>query len=222
MTSADSSRTSVAMNIYPLPAPKISSRFSVERALLVRRSIREYARDALSLADLAQLLWSAQGITSSEGFRTTPSAGACYPLEAYAVCKNVTGLAAGVYHYVPGLKEHHLEVTARGSFAAKLFALSTQQDFIKQVPLNIILATVTARMEKQYGDMALRYVLMEMGHAAQNIHLQAEALGLSSVAVGFLQEEKVKELLQLTGDPLYMVSVGHRKAQKAKNEKTKK
>jgi SagB-type dehydrogenase family enzyme len=211
MTSASTQRTShtsTAKNNYPLPAPQTRSRFSVERALFVRRSIREYARDPLSLDDLAQLLWSAQGITSSDGFRTTPSAGACYPLEAYAVCKNVVGLPAGVYHYVPGLKKHHLEVTVRGAFAAKLFALSTRQDFIKQVPVNIILTTVTARVEKQYGAAALRYVLMEMGHAAQNIHLQAEALELSSVAVGYLQEEKVKELLRLTGDPLYMVSIG--------------
>jgi SagB-type dehydrogenase family enzyme len=212
MTSADSSRISTAINIYPLPAPKTRSRFSVERALFVRRSIREYTRDPLSLEDIAQLLWSAQGITSKDGLRTTPSAGACYPLEAYAVCKNVRGLPAGVYHYMPDLKTHHLEVTVRGSFAAKLFALSTQQAFIKQVPVNIILATVTARMEKQYGEAALRYVLMEMGHAAQNIHLQAEALGLSSVAVGYLQETKVKVLLRLTGDPLYMISIGKKKS----------
>jgi SagB-type dehydrogenase family enzyme len=194
-----------------LPAPKLRSRFSVERALHVRRSIREYTKDPLTLEEISQLLWSCQGITSTEGFRTTPSAGAVFPLEVYAVVARGEELTAGVYHYLPGLDEHRLELVKRGNLGAKIFDLSTKQDFIKQVPLNIILGTVTARMEKQYGDMALRYVLMEMGHAAQNIHLQAEALGLGSVAVGYLDEKAVRELIGMDAEPLYMVSVGRKK-----------
>jgi SagB-type dehydrogenase family enzyme len=194
-----------------LPPPKINSRFSVERALNVRRSIRDYTKEPLTLPELAQLLWSCQGITSQEGFRTTPSAGAVFPLEIYAVVTRVEGLPAGAYHYLPGRKEHRIEQVKRGNFGKQLFELSTKQDFIKQVAVNLILATVTSRMEKQYGESALRYVLMEMGHAAQNVHLQAEALGLGSVAVGYLQEKNVQELLGIEAEPLYMVSIGRRK-----------
>jgi SagB-type dehydrogenase family enzyme len=194
-----------------LPPPKTRSRFSVERALQMRRSIREYTREPLTLFELSQLLWSCQGITSPEGFRTTPSAGAVFPLEIYAVVARVEGLKAGVYHYLPGRKEHHIFQIKRGQFAKQLFELSTQQDFIARVPLNLVIATITSRMEKEYGEAALRYVLMEMGHAAQNVHLQAEALGLGSVAVGYLQEKKVQELLGLEAEPLYMVSIGRRK-----------
>jgi len=193
-----------------LPPPKRRSRFSLERALFVRRSIREYSREPLTLLELSQLLWSAQGITSPEGFRTTPSAGATYPLEIYAVVARVEGLAAGAYHYLPGRKEHHLQMIRRGPFGKPLFELSTQQEFIRRVPVNLVIATVTSRMEKEYGVAALRYVLMEMGHAAQNLHLQAEALGLGSVAVGYLQEKKVQELLGIEAEPLYMVSIGRR------------
>jgi SagB-type dehydrogenase family enzyme len=194
-----------------LPPPKTRSRFSLERALFVRRSIREYTREPLTLPELSQLLWSCQGITSAEGFRTTPSAGAVFPLEIYAVVSRVEGLPAGVYHYLPGQKKHSIECIKRGSLGKQLFELSTQQDFIHRVAVNLVIATVTSRMEKQYGEAALRFVLMEMGHAAQNVHLQAEALGLGSVAVGYLQEAKVRELLGIQAEPLYMVSIGRRK-----------
>jgi SagB-type dehydrogenase family enzyme len=195
-----------------LPPPSTQSRFSVERALAVRRSIRDYTNDPLNLAELAQLLWSSQGITSPEGFRTTPSAGAIFPLEIYAAVSNVKDLAAGVYHYLPGRDEHQLEFVKRGDVGPELFALSTQQDFIKQVPLNIVMVGILSKMADKYGpDIAPRYVFMEMGHAAQNIHLQAEALDLGSVAVGFLQEAAVRELFGIEGDPQYMVSIGHKK-----------
>ena len=194
-----------------LPPPKTRSRFSLERALFVRRSIREYTREPLTLPELSQLLWSCQGITSAEGFRTTPSAGAVFPLEIYAVVSRVEGLPAGVYHYLPGQKKHSIECIKRGSLGKQLFELSTQQDFIHRVAVNLVIATVTSRMEKQYGEAALRFVLMQMGHAAQNVHLQAEALGLGSVAVGYLQEAKVRELLGIQAEPLYMVSIGRRK-----------
>lgn len=194
-----------------LPPAKLKSRFSVEHALFVRRSIREYTKEPLTLKEFGQLLWSCQGITSKEGFRTTPSAGALFPLEIYAVVSRVDELSPGVYHYLPGLKEHALELVKRGSFGKKILDLSTQQDFIKTVAVNLVMGTVTSRMEKQYGEMALRYVLMEMGHAAQNVHLQAESLGLGSVAVGYLKENAVRELLGLEADPLYMVSIGRKR-----------
>ncbi|RPH92575.1 SagB/ThcOx family dehydrogenase [candidate division KSB1 bacterium] len=204
-------KKSAAEKTILLPEPKTRSRFSVERALLMRRSIRDYTKESLTLEELTQLLWSCQGITSAEGFRTTPSAGAVYPLEIYAVVERVDDLPAGVYHYLPGRKEHRIESVKRGHFGKRIFELSTKQDFIKDAAVNIILATVTSRMEKQYGEAALRYVLMEMGHAAQNIHIQAEALGLGSVAVGYLNEKTVQELMGIEAEPLYMVSAGKKK-----------
>jgi len=194
-----------------LPPPKLKSRFSVEQALYVRRSIREYTKDPLTLQEFGQLLWSCQGITSKDGFRTTPSAGAAFPLEIYAVVVHVEDVPPGIYHYLPGLKEHSIELVKRGSFGTKVHDLSTKQVFIKTVGVNLVLGTVTSRMEQQYGEMALRYVFMEMGHAVQNVHLQAEALGLGSVAVGYLNENAVKELLGMDSDPLYMVSIGRKR-----------
>jgi SagB-type dehydrogenase family enzyme len=128
--------------------------------------------------------------------------------------ENVAGLAPGIYHYLPGpgLLEHRLELVKKGAVGKKLWALSTKQDFIKQAPLHVLLTSVTARMVEKYGDkIALRYVFMEMGHTAQNLHLQAEAMGLGSVAVGYLDEGAVRALLGVQVDPYYFVSVGRRK-----------
>lgn len=194
-----------------LPPPRTSGRFSLERALNVRRSARDYLREPISLSDLAQLLWSCQGITSSDGLRTTPSAGAVYPLEIYAAVERVEELAAGVYHYVPGLKVHRMELVKSGKFGKRLFDLTTQQDFIAEVAVNVVIATVTPRMREKYGDAAERLVLLEMGHAAQNIHLQAESLGLGSVAVGYLKEKAIMGMFGIEAEPLYMVSVGKKK-----------
>ncbi|MBU0509195.1 SagB/ThcOx family dehydrogenase [bacterium] len=210
MTSKKASDT----KIIPLPKPKIRSRYSLERGLFERRSIREYTRKPISLEALAQLLWSCQGITAADGLRATPSAGAVYPLESYAAVERVEGLPAGIYRYFPGpgVNEHHLQLVKRGRCGEELLALTTKQDFIKTVAVNILLATVTSHMAKEYGEeLAPRFVHMEMGHAAQNVHLQAEALGLGSVAVGYLQEKKVAVLIGCEAEPQYMISIGVKK-----------
>lgn len=196
-----------------LPAPRLTGTLPVEAALFVRRSIREYSNVPLTLAELAQLLWSCQGITSVEGFRTTPSAGAIFPLEMYAVVERVEGLEPGVYHYRPGRETHAMELVRAGRFGAELCGLSTTQEFIRDVPLNLVMGSVTQRMIDKYGEApAPGYVLLEMGHAAQNIHLQAEALGLGSVAVGYMNEGAVRDLLRMgEAQPLYLVSVGRKK-----------
>ncbi|HSV72173.1 MAG TPA: nitroreductase family protein, partial [Chthonomonadales bacterium] len=86
----------------PLPAPRLGGPMSVEEALAGRRSERNYRDEPLTLAEVAQLLWSAQGITASAwGGRTAPSAGATYPLEVFAVVGAVEGIAAGLHQYLP-------------------------------------------------------------------------------------------------------------------------
>ncbi|MDD5089216.1 MAG: SagB/ThcOx family dehydrogenase, partial [bacterium] len=194
--------------VLSLPKPKLRSRFSLERALFERRSIREFTRSSIALDTLGQLLWSCQGITSENGLRTAPSAGGISPLEIFAVAEHVSGLTAGIYRYIPGpgVNEHHLRLVKAGRFGEEIFSLTTQQEFIKRVAVNILLTATTERMAKEYGtDLAPRFIHMEMGHAAQNVHLQAEALGLGSVAVGYLQETRIRELLACEGVPQYMV-----------------
>ncbi|MBM3957868.1 MAG: SagB/ThcOx family dehydrogenase, partial [Gemmatimonadetes bacterium] len=89
-----------------LPEPVLRGAVSLEQALAQRRSVREYTGEPVTLEEVSQLLWAAQGQTADWGARTAPSAGALYPLETYLVAGNVSGLEQGLYRYRPG--EHDL------------------------------------------------------------------------------------------------------------------
>ncbi len=193
-----------ADSAIPLPIPRIEGSMSLEEALARRRSVRFFTAEPVSLADLGQLLWAAQGITDPSGKRTAPSAGALYPLETYAVTPD------GIYHYDPAA--HALVVVRPGDHREELYDAALMMDSVRRAPLTIALAAVQARTEARYGrDRAPRYVHFEVGHAAQNILLQAVALGLGAVPIGAFLDDEVSEVLGLTSDqsPLYLVSIGH-------------
>lgn len=178
-----------------LPAPAQTGQHSLEALLQHRRSVREYPELALSLAQLGQLLWAAQGITHRSGYRTAPSAGALYPLELYAVVGHVSGLAKGIYHYLP--KRHALVKTVDGNVGAALAKAALSQASVAQAPVVIVFTAVSARTEQKYGERAQRYIDIEVGHAAENLFLQAEALGLATVDVGAFHDQEVAHVLQL-------------------------
>lgn len=191
-----------------LPEPRIQSPVSVEEALRRRRSIRSYSADALTLAEVSQLLWSAQGETDRRNRRTAPSAGALYPLEIYLVAGNVAGLDKGVYKYRP--KQHALVRRASGDKRITLAAAAMLQTWLRKAPAVIVLAAVEVRTTRKYGKRGVRYVHMEAGHAGQNVSLQAVTLGLGTVTVGAFSDTKVKQILDMEDDehPLYLMPVG--------------
>ena len=199
------------MDVIRLPEPRSRSDRSVESVLRERRSVREYRDEPLTLAEVSQLLWAAQGITGSEGQRTAPSAGALYPLEVYLVAGRVTDLPAGIYKYRP--HQHELVRVADGDKRAKLAAAALDQDCVRNAPVTIALAAVYERTMKKYGQRGVKYVHMEAGHAGQNVHLQAVALSLGSVSVGAFEDEQVRKILNLPDNeqPLYLLPVGRPK-----------
>ncbi len=192
-----------------LPKPSVDGSVSVEAAIHERRSVREFSSRSLSLADVAQLLWAAQGITSRDGLRTAPSAGALYPLELYLVAGEVDSLPAGVYRYRP--EQHRLKHLADGDLRKTLAAAALDQSWVRRAPAVLVIAGVYARSARKYGERARRYTRIETGHAAQNIYLQTTALGLGTVIVGAFSDTEVQEVLGLPSDhaPLALMPVGH-------------
>ncbi len=192
-----------------LPDPSAGGDVSVESAIGQRRSIRRFSNQPLSLEDVAKLLWAAQGITSRDGFRTAPSAGALYPLELYVVVGEVDSLAAGVYRYRP--EGHRLRHVADGDFRKPLAAAALNQGWVRRAPAVLMITGVYERSAEKYGQRARRYTNIEVGHAAQNVYLQAVALGLGTVIVGAFHETEVQELLGLPTEhvPLALMPVGH-------------
>ncbi len=191
-----------------LPAPRRTGTVSLEETIQRRRSIRQYKNEPLTLAELAQLLWAAQGITQEAGRRTAPSAGALYPLELYVVAGSVTGLASGIYKYLT--RAHKLVRVKAGDHRAELAAAALGQQQIARGSVTFVFSGVYERTAGRYQERTLRYVHMEAGHAAQNLCLQAVALGLGSVVMGAFEDERVKRLAGMPREEaaLYLVTVG--------------
>ena len=181
-----------------LPKPVTSGEQSLETLLQQRRSVREYREAALDLSALGQLLWAAQGTTDPQGFRTAPSAGALYPLELYVVAGNVDGLTPGVYHYHPDT--HQLQQTNPGDLRDILARAAHGQSWVKAAAAVVVFTAVYDRTTRKYGERGIRYVHMEVGHAAQNLFLQAQALGLATVVVGAFEDDAVATALKFPDD----------------------
>ncbi len=192
-----------------LPEPVRDSSMSVEKALDTRRSTRNFSQDHLTLEHVGQMLWAAQGITETRrNFRTAPSAGATFPLDIYLVSGDVEGLKAGVYRYVP--KSHSISKTMDEDRRDDLHSSALGQGAVRQAPASIIIAAEFEKTVRVYGQRGRQYVYMEVGHAGQNIHLQAEALGLGTVVIGAFDEKGVSRVLDLPREivPLYIMPFG--------------
>jgi len=194
------------MKVIKLPQPQFKGKMSVEEALKNRRSIRRYKKFPLTLKELAQILWACDGKTSDWGGRTAPSAGATYPLEIYVVVGDVEGLKPGIYHY--NVSEHSLELISEGDVRRKLAEDAWGQSMILEAPVTVVISGIFERTTTRYGERGKRYVFMEVGHCGQNIHLQAESLGLGTVMVGAFQDAKVKRTLGIKEDVFYLCPVG--------------
>jgi len=192
-----------------LPEPSRSGPVSLEETLTHRRSVRAFAPDPVSLADVAQLAWSAQGITdAATGYRTAPSAGGTLPVEVDLLLHGIPGLEDGVYRYHPA--EHALRLRIGGDRRAAVTEATLNQGFVADAPVVIVVSAVAARIAPRFGALADRLIDMEVGHVGQNVSLQAVALGLGTVVVVAFREAELAGALQLAeGErPIYLMPVG--------------
>ncbi|MGB9720003.1 MAG: SagB/ThcOx family dehydrogenase [bacterium] len=185
-----------------LPEPQFTNA-SLENCIQRRRSIRNFQNKELAIEQISNLLWSAQGITDSVmEFRAVPSAGATYPLEIFLAKKD------GLFRYI--VDGHKLKKEQDVDLRRDIARAALNQMFIADAGVVIIITAVYKRTAWRYGEKAYRYINNEVGHCAQNIHLEAVALGLGSVPIGAFNDEKIKKLLKLEEEePLYIVPVGY-------------
>ena len=126
------------------------------------------------------------------------------------VAGDIQDLSPGVYRYEPD--EHQLLRTMEGDKRLELADTAVWQDFVGEGAVVIVFTAVYERTTDKYGDRGIRYVHIELGHAAQNLCLQAAAMDLGVITVGAFYDEEVVELLDLPGDkqPLYIIPVGRK------------
>lgn len=177
---------------------------SLEEAIRSRRSVRDYSAEALTLEELARLLFHATGVTSSEKhLRAAPTAGGLTPIENYPVVNYVEGLERGLYHYDP--LKHRLHLLKRGDLRGEIAKACLDQDFISEAGVVLVLTAVHRRTAWKYGERAYRYVLLDAGHAAQNIQLEAASMGLGSCPIGAFFDEELNQLLGVEGEEEFAV-----------------
>lgn len=194
----------VPMRIIQLSEPKLSGNMSLEQALSLRRSVHEFTDEYLKFTEIGQLAWAGQGITeASTGLRTAPSAGAIFPMQLYLA----TG--EGLFIYKPD--RHILEEISSDDIRGKLASSAFNQKHVAEAACDIIITGSVKKLAVKYGPKARAFALLEAGHIAQNIQLQAVSLGLASVPVGAIDIKKVNRLCKLrTGaEAFYIVCVGH-------------
>jgi len=190
-----------------LPSPKKAGSMSLEAALTARRSVRSYTSQSLTVAEVGQLLWAAQGVTSPDGKRTAPSAMHRYPLEIALVAQNVDGLPCGAYRYVPAT--HSLQLLATAKPGAALLAGSTSQPQVRSAPAVFVITAVYERMGS--GAKNRTWTDYEAGLASENLLLEAVALRPGAVVMGGIEPASVKDTVKLTGGEqvIVVIPVGH-------------
>ena len=202
---------------YILPSLKIEGILSVEEAISRRRSRRSFSGEMIQAEEVSQILWAAYGFprpvksASPEGsaFRTAPSAGATYPLELYLLAGKVRGIEPGVYRYIP--RDHKMIRVIDDDIKPELSVAALNQEMIRDAPACLFFSAVFSRTTRIYGERgSRRYVCMDLGHSAQNVYLQAEALQLGTCAIGAFHDSRVRAVMQLPEEeePLYIMPIG--------------
>jgi SagB-type dehydrogenase family enzyme len=195
-----------------LERPKTSGGPAIWKTIKERRSNREYAAKSIKRSDLSQLLWATQGITAKQGdlrLRTSPSAGALYPMETYVVCHNVDKVPSGIYHY--GVEKHQLERVDEGDFRQVVSAAALDQAIARDAAVVFLWSAMFDRGKHKYGQRAYRYIYLDAGHIAQNLALAAEALGLRSCPIAAIYDDEMNALIGADGKKesvIYATSVG--------------
>ncbi len=191
------------MTLRRLPPVRTAGTLSLEEAMASRRSVRELGGPPPTDAELAQLLWAANGVTDDTGRRTAPTPGGIRGIEVFAVTPD------GVLHDDDG--NGIVSVVTPDDCRAMLAAATGNQPCVADAPVTLAIVAAPARVEGRYGARTWRYITLEAGHAAQNVLLQAVALGLASVPVGSFDDDAVAAVLRVPRGqvPVYLLPVGH-------------
>ncbi|MBK5114079.1 MAG: SagB/ThcOx family dehydrogenase [Candidatus Heimdallarchaeota archaeon] len=210
--------------IIDLPAPeKIDvPKWDLRKAIEERKSVRKYSPEALTLNELAWLLWATQGIKEVGKIwtkRTVPSAGARHAFETYLLINNVEDLKPGVYRYL-ALEHKLVEIDLTEDIADRVVEGAYGQNMVKAGAVTFIWVAIPYRIAWRYGQRSYRYLHLDIGHVAQNLYLAVENIDSGCCAIAAFYDEKMNDILGIDGEEqfvIYMASMGKR-SEKKKNK----
>lgn len=204
-----------ARQTFPLPAFRAGEETEFWEVIARRRSERQYQDTPLGFSELALLVFATQGVTARHGeylFRTSPSAGALYPIETYLLASRVETLPQGVYHL--NIVKNSLELIHRGNRAGELAAAALGQSMVAQGAVTFVWTAIPGRSTWKYRERAYRYLYLDAGHIGQNLYLAAGALNLGCCTIGAFFDEEVNSIIGVDGveeTAVYMGVVGKTK-----------
>jgi SagB-type dehydrogenase family enzyme len=201
-----------------LPHPRTSGVQSLEELLMNRRTRRDFRKSSLSTSEISQILWAAYGLKkpgrekphTGKAVRTCPSAGALFPLEIYLIAGDISDIPSGFYHFISD--EHSLELIHDKDLREDLYKTAYPREMIRAAPASLVYIAIESRVLERYGERGRqRYIPMDIGHSAQNVYLQAEALGLGTCAIGAFDDKGLTQVLDLPAEeiPMYIMPVGY-------------
>lgn len=206
------------VTLIDLPNPdnlSVGETISVRQAIANRQSHRRFTEEALTMEELAFLVWAAQGVHKvwRNGVavrRTVPSAGARHPFETYLSVNRVEGLEPGLYRYLS--VEHKLmhKFTDRG-IGQRTAAACHNQTFVARSAVTFVWTALPYRTEWRYALMTPKLVDLDAGHVCGNLYLAAEAIGAGTCAIAAYNQRQMDALLKVDGEDefaIYVAPVG--------------
>ena len=193
-----------AVERIELPAPgEVDVRLG--EALARRRTRREFTSEPLTVGQLSTMLHNACGISGSmEAYgysriplRTFPSSGGLQAPEVYISAQSVESVRSGIYYYDP--IRHELALLREGAFGATLRSLALGQPWVESASVVFIISGSYERLRWKYGERGYRFMCIDAGLVAQNLHLVAEGLGLGACAIAGFADDAVERLLTIDG-----------------------
>lgn len=172
---------SISAQDISLPSPDRTGGKPLMQALSERQSTRSYQDRELTLQQLSDLLWAANGFNRDDK-RTAPTANNRQELELYVTTKD------GVYFY--DARNHLLKEVKKGDHRAQ----AGTQDFVAQAALNLIFVSDLDKASSR------QYAYTNCGFVAQNVYLYCASEGLGAVVRGMFDKDKLSELLNLTSN----------------------
>lgn len=168
-----------------------------------RRSRRKYIEAAISLKELAFLLWATQGVDRKMAnnyatYRPVASAGARHPFETYLWVFNVEGLKKGVYRYL-ALSHQLMFVKEVEGLEEKANAATLGQKFVGSSAVTFVWSCIPYRGEWRYNITSHKVMLLDAGHVCQNLYIACEAVGSGTCAIAAYDQKLCDELIDVDG-----------------------
>lgn len=198
----------------PMDLPRVEAMqvaaLDLTEAIKNRKSDRVYQAEALSLEELAYLLWATQGVKevfeNRATMRTVPSAGARHAFETYLLINNVDGLQPGLYRYL-AITHQLVAVDLREEIAKEITMACLGQKFVSTSAVTFIWTAVVNRMTYRYVERGYRYLYLDAGHVCQNLYLAAQTVGCGCCAVGAYDDARMNELMGVDGEEEFVIYI---------------